>query len=64
MNPPTLQEKVQAFNALPRPKTRLSGLPNHWVIAVRHVAIEPSGDLVIAVHPLSHYIITSKRGQL
>jgi hypothetical protein len=60
MNPPTLPEKVQAFNALPRPKTRLSGLPNHWIIAIRHISLPPPGDLVFATHPEIWFGITDR----
>lgn len=47
---------VQAFNNLPRPEKTPSGIPNHWYFTVRHVDLQPPGDLVHLVNPDSHYI--------
>lgn len=46
---------VQAFNNLSRPEKSPSGLPNHWHFTVRHVDLQPPGDLVHIVNPNSHY---------
>lgn len=48
---------VQAFNNLPRPEKSPSGqVPNHWYFSIRHVDLDPPGDLVHLVQPNSHYI--------
>ncbi|KAK2762747.1 hypothetical protein FQN54_000921 [Arachnomyces sp. PD_36] len=47
---------VQAFNNLPRHEKSPSGLPNHWYFSIRHVELDPPGDLVHLVQPNSHYI--------
>ena len=47
---------VQAFNNLPRPQTTPTNLPNHWYFTIRHVDLNPPGDLVHLVNPQSHYI--------
>ncbi|KAK1980131.1 hypothetical protein LZ30DRAFT_595392 [Colletotrichum cereale] len=49
---------VRSFNALPRPKTTPTGLPNHWVFGIRHVPIAPEEDIVVVAHPLSRYILS------
>ncbi|KAL1998827.1 hypothetical protein VTN02DRAFT_5511 [Thermoascus thermophilus] len=51
-----MEATVQAFNHLPRPRTTPTGLPNHWYFTVRHVPLNPPGDLVHLVHPPSEYI--------
>lgn len=51
-----MEATVQAFNNLPRPRTTPTGLPNHWYFTIRHVPLNPPGDLVHLVHPQSEYI--------
>lgn len=46
-----MDEILNSFNRLPRPRTTPSGLPNHWVFAVRHVSLQPPGDVVLVIHP-------------
>lgn len=55
---------VRSFNRLARPRTTPSGLPNHWVFGVRHVPLEPPGDLVVAVHPRSEFFFQGGPGQI
>ncbi|KAL8878827.1 MAG: hypothetical protein Q9198_003440 [Flavoplaca austrocitrina] len=51
------QDLISNFNILPRPARTPSGLvPNHWNISVRHVALNPPGDLVFFVQPDSQYV--------
>lgn len=47
---------VQAFNNLSRDKLTPSGLLNHWHFTIRHVDLDPPGDLVHLVHPFSNFI--------
>lgn len=48
---------VQTFNALPRQEKAPSGaVPNHWHFSVRHVQLEPPGDLVFLLNPAARYI--------
>ncbi|CZT49523.1 uncharacterized protein RSE6_10384 [Rhynchosporium secalis] len=57
----SLPELVQAFNALPRAVKTPSGLvDNHWHFAVRHVTLEPPGDILHIVNPGSRYSISSE----
>lgn len=46
-----MDEILNSFNRLPRPRTTPSGLPNHWVFAVRHLSLQPPGDVVLVIHP-------------
>lgn len=46
-----MDEILNSFNRLPRPRMTPSGLPNHWVFAVRHVSLQPPGDVVAVIHP-------------
>lgn len=55
MSNSSIAAKLREFNNLPRPRTTPSGLPNHWVFRVRHVPLNPLGDLVVAVHPQSFF---------
>lgn len=55
---------MRSFNRLARPRTTPSGLPNHWVFGVRHVPLEPPGDLVVAVHPRSDFFLQGGPGQI
>ncbi|KAK1992388.1 hypothetical protein LX36DRAFT_588524 [Colletotrichum falcatum] len=59
-----MEQTVRSFNALSRPRTTPTGLPNHWVFGVRHVPIRPEGDLVVVVHPLSSYLLSSGPAQI
>ncbi len=59
-----MEEKVRSFNNLPRPELTPSGLPNHWVFGVCHVEIYPHGDLVMAVHPQSSFLLQADRAQI
>ena len=48
---------VQTFNALPRQQLAPSGaVPNHWHFSIRHVQLEPPGDLVFLLNPAARYI--------
>jgi len=43
----TLSQLVKAFNALPRRSMTPSGLlRNHWHISIRHIELQPPGDVV------------------
>lgn len=59
-----MEERVRLFNRLPRPKQTPSGLPNHWVFGVCHVDLRPPGDLVLAVHPRSSYLLQGGQAQI
>lgn len=59
-----MEERVRSFNRLPRPKQTPSGLPNHWVFGVCHVNLNPPGDLVLAVHPRSSYLLHGGPAQI
>ena len=51
------ESDVQAFNSLPRQKLSPSGaVPNHWHFSVRHVPLEPPGDLLFIVNPGARYV--------
>jgi hypothetical protein len=51
-----LQELVRTFDKLPRsPKTPSGLVDDHWHIAIRHVPLEPPGDLLHLVNPGSQY---------
>ncbi|KAG8526668.1 uncharacterized protein KY384_008097 [Bacidia gigantensis] len=52
------QALIKTFNALNRPQTLPTGLPNHWNISIRHVPLSPPGDLVFFVQPDSHFVHT------
>lgn len=52
-----MEDTVRSFNKLLRPSTAPTGLPNHWVFGTRHIAVNPPGDLVLAVHPKSQFIL-------
>lgn len=48
---------VETYNSLPRPKLSPSGaVPNHWHFSIRHVPLEPPGDLLFILNPGSRYI--------
>lgn len=55
---------IHEFSSLPRPRTTPSGLPNHWVFNVRHVPLNPPGDLVVAVHPRSYFQLQAGPAQI
>ena len=52
------RDLISNFNALPRPARGPGGLPNHWNISIRHVALAPPGDLVLFVQPDSGLVHT------
>lgn len=48
---------VATFNTLPRRPLAPSGnVANHWHISVRHVGLEPPGDLLLIVNPAARYV--------
>ncbi len=47
---------ARAFNNLTLAETTPTGLPNGWHLSVRHVPMNPAGDMVFLVHPQSEYI--------
>jgi hypothetical protein len=48
---------VQTFNSLPREQSAPSGIvSNHWHFSIRHVPLEPPGDLVFVLNPEARYI--------
>lgn len=56
---------VASFNALPRQEKAPSGtVPNHWYFAIRHVPLEPPGDLVHIVQPDSEFVVTAGPTQI
>ncbi|KAK1828869.1 hypothetical protein QBC39DRAFT_264334 [Podospora conica] len=59
-----MEATVRSFNKLPRSEKTPSGLANHWVFGVCHVDIEPAGDLVVAVHPQSEYLVQGGPAQI
>ncbi|KAK1595345.1 uncharacterized protein LY79DRAFT_547449 [Colletotrichum navitas] len=59
-----MENTVRSFNALSRERTTPSGLPNLWAFGVRHVPIEPEGDLVVVVHPPSRYLLSAGPAQI
>ncbi|KAJ0342079.1 hypothetical protein COL922a_001468 [Colletotrichum nupharicola] len=59
-----MEDLVRSFNALHRPRTTPTGLPNHWVFTVNHVPLQPPGDVVFAVHPQSRFVLQSGPGQI
>lgn len=59
-----MEERVRWFNRLSRPKQTPTGLPNHWVFGVCHVDLHPPGDLVLAVHPRSSYLLQGGPAQI
>src|SRR5690348_10309012 len=51
-----IQGLGRAFSYLQRPQETPSGLVgNHWQFAVRHVPLNPPGDLLHLVNPGSRY---------
>ncbi|GAB1312837.1 hypothetical protein MFIFM68171_03047 [Madurella fahalii] len=59
-----MDDRVRAFNNIPRPKKTPSGLPNHWVFGVCHVDLTPPGDLVLAIQPKSRFLKRGGPGQI
>ncbi|OHE97096.1 hypothetical protein CORC01_07537 [Colletotrichum orchidophilum] len=59
-----MERAVREFKALRRPKTTPTGLDNNWVFGVRHVDLNPPGDLVLAVHPISSYLLQAGPAQI
>lgn len=55
---------MRSFNRLARPRTTPRGLPNHWVFGIRHVPLEPPGDVVVVVHPRSRFLLEGGSGQI
>ena len=53
------QDLISNFNNLLRTPRSPSGMvPNHWHISIRHVPLNPPGDLVFIVNPEAHYVHT------
>lgn len=59
-----MEDKLRLFNNLRRSSVTPSGLPNHWVFGVRHVALNRPGDLVVAVHPQSYLLLQAGPAQI
>ncbi|KAK2050621.1 hypothetical protein LZ31DRAFT_547905 [Colletotrichum somersetense] len=59
-----MEHTVRSFKSLSRKRTTPTGLPNHWVFGLRHVPIDPEGDLVVVVHPLSRYLLSAGPAQI
>ena len=59
-----MDERVGLFNTLPRSEATPSGLPNHWIFGVCHVDMHPAGDLLLAVHPQSHFLLQGGPAQI
>ncbi|KAG7055797.1 acyl-CoA dehydrogenase domain-containing protein [Colletotrichum scovillei] len=59
-----MEQAVRDFKTLGRSKTTPSGLDNKWVFGVRHVDLNPPGDLVIAVHPKSRFLLQGGPAQI
>ena len=52
-----MASEASTFNSLPRQKFAPSGqMPNHWHFSIRHVALEPPGDLLFILNPGARYI--------
>ena len=52
-----MASEVQTFNSLPRQKLAPSGaVPNHWHFSIRHVPLEPPGDLLFILNPKARYV--------
>ncbi|KAI9926370.1 hypothetical protein ASPWEDRAFT_176660 [Aspergillus wentii DTO 134E9] len=51
-----MEAAAEAFNKVPRVAKTPTGLPNHWFFSVRHVPLNPPGDLVHLVHPPSRLV--------
>ena len=51
---------VSTFNSLPRKKLTPSGtIPNHWHISLRHVPLNPTGQLLFIINPGARYVQTA-----
>ncbi|KAK5719412.1 hypothetical protein LTR15_007935 [Elasticomyces elasticus] len=48
-----MDDIVRKFNSLPRPHVRPDGFPNHWIIGVRRIPVEPPLDVLLVLHPES-----------
>jgi hypothetical protein len=59
-----MDDLVTVFNNLPRFEKTDSGISNHWYFCVRHVPLDPPGDLLHLVNPVSHFIHTEGPKQL
>ncbi|KAI3542614.1 hypothetical protein CSPX01_06819 [Colletotrichum filicis] len=59
-----MEQAVRDFKTLGRSKSTPSGLDNKWVFGVRHVELNPPGDLVIAVHPVSRFVLRGGPAQI
>ncbi|KAL1961753.1 hypothetical protein VTN77DRAFT_1079 [Rasamsonia byssochlamydoides] len=51
-----MDDLVKAFNKLPRPQTTPGGVLNHWYFCVRHVPLDPPGDVLHLVNPPSRFV--------
>ena len=51
------ESDIKTFNSLPRQKLSPSGaVANHWHFSVRHVPLEPPGDLLYILNPAARYV--------
>ncbi|KAI9739053.1 MAG: hypothetical protein M1834_007265 [Cirrosporium novae-zelandiae] len=47
-----MEAVISSFNSLPRKETVPSGIaPNHWHFSMRHVPLDPPGDVVFILNP-------------
>lgn len=60
-----MADTVTSFNRLNRPERAPSGLVgNHWYFAIRHVPLQPAGDIVQIINPESHFQVCTDRSQI
>ncbi|KAK1655031.1 hypothetical protein BDP81DRAFT_308743 [Colletotrichum phormii] len=59
-----MERAVRDFKTLGRSKTTPSGLDNKWVFGIRHVDLNPPGDLLLAVHPVSRFVLQGGPAQI
>jgi len=61
IKPIAMDVDIDLFNSLPRPERAPSGLiDNDWHFSIRHVALEPPGDMIVVTNIPSRY--TAVRG--
>ncbi|KAF4635192.1 hypothetical protein G7Y89_g2901 [Cudoniella acicularis] len=61
----TMEAIVQKFNNLPRVNKAPSSLVNNdWHFSIRHVPLDPPGDLLIIVNPGSHFVCSQGPKQI
>ncbi|KAK3658053.1 hypothetical protein LTR56_000739 [Elasticomyces elasticus] len=58
-----MDDIVRKFNNLPRPQIRTGdGFPNHWIIGVRRITVEPPLDFLLVLHPESKDVFQGPPG--